>query len=239
MKPLKRKPLTEEMLLDLSQMGDVEFCKKWNTSRQYPIRKRKLLGIKSFNNQHGTVEHKFDGNVEYKYCQKGHWKPIQEFGKNKTRWDGLRGWCRECERLNRLEMYDKNDGAAKVRRWVQTETGRKSKSATMRKVWAKRRGNYIKFDLQDEERIYDLCNHSCAYCKVPITFDELEFDHFIPVNSGGMTEPKNMLPSCYICNRGRGGKFDKEPHEWLTQKFGPVYGEQIYNECVSILEKLK
>jgi len=234
----KRNPITEEMILDLSQMGDPEFMEKWDVSRQYPIRARKRLGIKSFNNQHGTVEHKFENGLEYKWCQKEHWELVSNFGKNKTRWDGLRGWCKNCERENRMEMYDKNDGAARARKWLRTENGKKSKSATMRKVWAKRRGNYIKFDLEDEEKIYKLCNECCAYCRSYVSFDELEFDHFIPIELGGMTEPKNMLPSCKTCNRGRGGKFNKDPYQWLMQKFGAYYGEQIYTECCSILEML-
>lgn len=236
--PGKRTPLTDEMIADLSLMGDMEFSDKWNVSRQYPIRTRKRLGIKSFNNQHGTVEHKFEDEQEYKWCQQGHWELISNFGKNATRWDGLRGWCKSCEREKSQEYYDKNDGAKRARDWVKTEKGRKSKSSTMRKVWAKRRGSYVKFDLDDEEKIYKLCNECCAYCKSYVSFDELEFDHFIPVKRGGMTEPKNMLPSCSQCNRGRGGKFNKDPYQWLMQKFGAYYGEQIYLECVKILDKL-
>lgn len=236
----KHRPITEEMVQDLSSMCDQDFMAKWNTSRQYPIRARKRLGIKSFTNQHGTVEHRFVDGIEYKYCQyREHWEPISNFGKNKTRWDGLRGWCKSCEQEKNQYYYDKNDGAKRQREYLKTESGRKSKSSTMRKVWAKRRGNYVKFDLCDEEKIYNLCNQSCAYCKTPIGFDELEFDHFVPVKLGGMTEPSNMLPSCSTCNRGRGGKFDKEPHAWLIQRFGHHFGDMIYNECVSVLGDLK
>lgn len=51
----KHKVLTQEMINDLSEMCDQDFMAKWDTSRQYPIRARKRLGIKSFINQHGSV----------------------------------------------------------------------------------------------------------------------------------------------------------------------------------------
>lgn len=233
--PNKRVP-SQEMLDDLSKMGDRDFMSKWNVSRIVPIKLRKRYGIKSFNNQHGTTEHEFVNDVEYKWCQKGHWEPIENFGKHTSRYDGLRGWCKSCEREKNIEYYDKNDGAAVMRRWLQTETGRNSRSATMRKVYEKRRGCYVKFDLQDEKNAYDACGGRCAYCKSCVDFSLVEFDHFIPVKLGGKTEVSNMLPACKTCNRS---KRDKMPQDWIVKKFGQTIGKEIYNECKSILENLK
>lgn len=236
--PGKHKPITEEMINDLKSMGDQDFMAKWNTSRQYPIRARKRLGISSFKNQYDLIPHKIENGKEYKWCGCGHWDVIENFGKHTSRYDGLRGNCKLHTNKFRVGSYDRNDGARKAREWTATEKGRESKRATMRKVWAKRRGCYVKFDLKDEQKVYNLCNQSCAYCKIPVGFDELEFDHFIPVKKGGMTEPTNMLPSCPTCNRGKGGKRDKDPYQWLVERFGQVFGEQIYAECVDILAQL-
>lgn len=234
----KHKPLTDEMLQDLQSMGDKEFAQKWDTSRQYPIRARKRLGIQSFNNQHNLVSHKIENGKEYKWCGCGHWDLIENFGKHSSRYDGLRGNCKLHTNKFRVGSYDRNDGARKAREWVSTEKGKASRRSTMRRVWAKRRGGYVKFELEDEQRIYDIFNQSCAYCKTPIGFDELEFDHFVPVKKGGKTEPSNMLPSCPACNRGKGGKRDKDPYQWLIERFGEYYGEQIYQDCVSVLQSL-
>lgn len=227
---------SQEMLDDLSKMGDKDFANKWGVSRVMPIKLRKRYGIKPFNKQHGTKEHKFENGKEYKWCQKGHWEIVSNFGKHTSRYDGLRGWCKSCEREKNSEYYDKNDGAASMRRWLQTETGRNSRSATMRKVYEKRRGCYVKFDLRDEKNSYDACDGKCAYCKAPVEFSVVEFDHFIPVKLGGKTETSNMLPACRTCNRS---KRDKMPQDWILKKFGTILGEQIYQDCVSILEKLK
>jgi len=40
-------------------------------------------------------------------------KDESEFGKNRTRTDGLRIWCRECESEYARERYEKNRGAVK------------------------------------------------------------------------------------------------------------------------------
>jgi 5-methylcytosine-specific restriction endonuclease McrA len=237
--PGKHKPITEEMIEDLQSMGDQEFMSKWNVSRQYPIRARKRLGLKSFNNQHGTYPHEFKDGKEYKWCGCGHWEDVNNFGKHTSRYDGLRGNCKYHTNKFRTESYDRNDGAKTMREWLKTEKGKKSRSETMRRMWMKRRSYYVKFETDDEERIYALCNKSCAYCKTPAELSELEFDHFIPINSGGKTEVSNMLPACKNCNRGRGGKFDKDPYQWLVERFGQKYGSEIYVDCANLLECLK
>lgn len=227
---------TQEMIDDYSRMGDKDLSEKYGVSRNLVIRTRKRYSLPKYNNQHGTKEHRFDGGQEYKWCQRGHWESILNFGKHISRYDGLRGWCKSCEREKNEEYYNKNDGAATMRRWLQTETGRNSRSATMRKVYEKRRGCYVKFDLRDEKNAYDACAGKCAYCKTSVEFSIIEFDHFIPVKLGGKTEVSNMLPACKTCNRS---KRDKIPEVWIAKKFGPVLGELIYNDCISILEKLK
>lgn len=227
---------SQEMIDDYSKMGDLDLSKKYGVSRTLVIKTRKRYNLPRFNNQHGTKEHQLKDGIEYKWCQQGHWEAVQNFGKHTSRYDGLRGWCKSCEREKNSEYYDKNDGAATMRRWLQTEMGRNSRSATMRKVYEKRRGCYVKFDLQDEKNAYDACGGKCAYCQIIVDFSVVEFDHFIPVKLGGKTEVSNMLPACKTCNRS---KRDKMPQEWIVKKFGVVIGEQIYLECVSILENLK
>lgn len=215
----KHKRITEEMMKDLSLMGDKEFAKKWDTSRQYPIRVRKRLGIKSFNNQHDLREHKFIDGKEYKWCGSGHWELIENFYVHSSRWDGLRSVCIPHEK-----EYPSNN------------IGRKPWNT--RRHNSIRKGAFVSWTEEDELKVYKLCNHACAYCQSPLMLEDVEFDHFIPVKSGGKTEPSNMLPSCSSCNRGRCGKFKKDPYEWLIERFGFHFGEMIYKNCVSILEKL-
>lgn len=211
---------TPQMLEDYSQLGDKALSSKYKVSRRLVIKIRKDYQLPKFNNQYGLREHRIESDIEYKWCSSGHWEPINNFYTHSNRWDGLRSVCIDHEK-----KYPSNN------------KGRKSWNT--RKHNSIRRNAFISWTEDNELRAYELCNKSCAYCKVPINLPEVEFDHFIPVKMGGATEPSNMLPSCHLCNRGRGGKFDKDPYQWLMVKFGAYYGEQIYVECCGILEKLK
>lgn len=197
------------MLRDLQSMGDTEFCEKWDTSRQYPIRTRKRLGIKSFNNQHGTVEHRFEDDVEYKWCQNGHWEVISEFGIHSSRWDGLRGLCK---------YHDRELPSAKKKR----------KPWNTRKSNGKQKKAYVLWEYEDEVRALKIYDNRCGYCGTKITDKNIEFDHIVPISKGGKTIPENMIPSCVKCNRGVNGKRAKDLKEWLYSKYGLSY----FPDCI-------
>jgi 5-methylcytosine-specific restriction endonuclease McrA len=44
----------------------------------------------------------------------------------------------------------------------------------------------------------------CFYCKTPLEFKEVEFDHFYPVSKGGSHTLENIRVACSICNRRKG-----------------------------------
>ena len=224
-----------KMLDDLNEMGDKDFCSKWNCSRQMPIRLRKKYNIESFNNQHGTKEHKFINGIEYKYCSKRHWKPISEFNRCPSRYDGLRCYCKTHSRKEGLQQYHSNNGKEKCRAWTKTDIGKNSLRNTWRKQKAIKDNAYVQWDIEDEDRAYNLFDGRCAYCGKKVKFERVEFDHFVPIASGGKTEPRNMLPCCWQCNHGKGGKFTKDGKEWLIEKFGADRGNIVYKD---ILDKL-
>lgn len=233
----KHKPITEEMIKDLSQMGDKEFAKKWGTSRQYPIRNRKRLGMKSFNNQHGTKEHLWIDGIEHKWCQTGHWERVDSFYKMSSRWDGLRGWCKACSEKIRRERY-KDKERDRQRLWKMSDRGRASQRGTWRRQTAKKKGAYVLWLPEHEQRAYEYFGGRCAYCGKSLDFLKVEFDHFIPIKQGGKTHPNNMLPCCKKCNHGVGGKFSKDALEWLHEKFGELNGNMIYLVCQTALSHL-
>jgi 5-methylcytosine-specific restriction endonuclease McrA len=232
---------TQEMIDDLSKIGDKEFSEKWKVSRPLIIRRRRELGILPFNNQHGTREHKFEGGIELKYCPSGggHWAKLNEFTKCGSRYDGLRGVCSFHSSQRRRETYPEKDLAGKARIWRKTPTGKKSLRLTWRKETAKKNGAYVLWEKIHEENAYDMFGRSCAYCGIRVDFLKIEFDHFIPISSGGKTEPGNMVPCCVKCNRGAGGKFSRDAWEWLQSKFGLERAGYIYNYCREKLHHLQ
>src|SRR5690606_31283384 len=56
----------------------------------------------------------------------------------------------------------------------------------------------------------------CVYCG---GMEPEDVDHFIPVARGGSNELSNLVPACRGCNRGVGGKFARDPWEWIREAF--------------------
>lgn len=236
----KHKPITQEMIADLSRMGDKDFAEKWGTSRQYPIRNRKRLGIIPFNAQSGLRERKVIDGVEHKFCPRGggHYCPITEFGKANNRFDGLRGLCKHHEHQDLRKAYHEGNGKEKAQAWRGTNSGKESLRRTWRRSKAIKDNAYILWLPEHEQAAYNYFGGRCSYCGKPVEFLKVEFDHFIPIKNGGKTHPSNMLPSCHKCNHGKGGKFTREALEWLREKFGELNGNMIYLVCQTALSQL-
>lgn len=47
---------------------------------------------------------------------------------------------------------------------------------------------------------WNLSNRSCRQCSTPLTFEEMEFNHKVPVQDGGGAEQKNCEGLCHKCH---------------------------------------
>ena len=54
------------------------------------------------------------------------------------------------------------------------------------------------------EKVYQKYDGHCAYCGCEITMKEMQADHLIPVNFGGVNEYDNYMPACRQCNFYKG-----------------------------------
>lgn len=75
-------------------------------------------------------------------------------------------------------------------------------------------------------------NGCCAVCGKPAgLFHTIAADHWIPLSKGGYHTPDNIIPLCHDKKDGQGScnnsKSNRDPIEWLTQKFGPRKAKQI------------
>jgi 5-methylcytosine-specific restriction endonuclease McrA len=228
---------TQEMIEDLYKIGDPEFCRKWDITHITIIKFRRANGIKPFINKNGTIPHKLEDEIEYKWCPTGnHWVPIGDFYKSVKRYDGLAGVCIFHIKRARKIHYIENNENERNKKWRNTPKGKECQRRTWRRKKAEKEDAYISWLKEDEHFAYDLFNHQCAYCGFQLELLTLEFDHFIPLKLGGMTEPGNMVPCCHVCNHGDGGKFAKDALEWLTEKYGERIALLIYKD---VKKKLK
>lgn len=68
---------------------------------------------------------------------------------------------------------------------------------------------------------------TCQYCGRKTPEVVLEVDHVIPVSSGGLNDIKNLVTSCWECNRGKGAR--------LLGDSAPV--SDIHDQTITMLER--
>jgi len=72
-----------------------------------------------------------------------------------------------------------------------------------RYVTIRRRSYYVPFS---RVNIYARDHSRCQYCGKQFQVSELTFDHVIPVSQGGRKNWENIVTSCIMCNRNKGGR---------------------------------
>src|SRR5437016_9671044 len=66
--------------------------------------------------------------------------------------------------------------------------------------------------------IYARDNNTCQYCGRRLPRTELNLDHVIPRSRGGTSTWENVVCSCHVCNRRKGGKTPDEAGMLLIVK---------------------
>jgi hypothetical protein len=59
-------------------------------------------------------------------------------------------------------------------------------------------------------RVVKRDNNSCQVCGKHLLDNEIEFDHKIPFEKGGVTEEYNIQVTCFGCNRKKGNKISRD-----------------------------
>src|SRR5215469_7580528 len=66
--------------------------------------------------------------------------------------------------------------------------------------------------------IYARDNNTCQYCGRRLPRTELNLDHVIPRSRGGTSTWENVVCSCHICNRRKGGQTPEEASMALIRR---------------------
>lgn len=128
-----------------------------------------------------------------------------------------KGLCRACYNQryyqeHKEEYYNEYREHGEEIRKRNREWGRRNRDKT-RAYTAKRRSqkNNAYCDLSAEGLRQLMAKGKCFYCGAVVN---LEYDHFIPLTSGGLTTKANGVVACRSCNAR---KHNKTPQEFLTQ----------------------
>lgn len=176
-------------------------------------------------------QHRFIENVEYKECSRcKQWLPVSSFHKDKSKWDGLHGFCKKCTKLVNHETYIKNPDKKYTsvlsyqRRtglilkykpynpnYYSSEKSKKKKRIRDLRRRALKQNADIKerINIDVLNKILEKYNYKCAYCKKDCS-NKYEIDHKIPLSKGGTNDISNLALSCSHCNRSKRDKTDIE-----------------------------
>ena len=79
----------------------------------------------------------------------------------------------------------------------------------------KRPINQVRFSRQN---IYARDKYKCQYCGQKLPVEDLSYDHVVPKSRGGKTLWNNIVTSCMVCNRKKGGRTPREANMRLIRK---------------------
>lgn len=138
----------------------------------------------------------YRANVEagLKFCWRCRaWKPVADFGVDRSRWDGRAARCTPCRRTPKQLRLIRPTPAEDARLRYATDADHRFRRR--QHVHSRKRG-VAALPVEGRDALLEKFNGCCAYCGGPVE----TWDHIVPVSQGGRTELGNMLPACRSCN---------------------------------------
>lgn len=166
-------------------------------------------------------------------------KPHEDFHKTQREKMGITSDCKICRRrCARLRI----DATRKYRRQYRLDN-----SHTLKTNEARRRARLAELPatLTPQEWRYalDYFNGCCAVCgrqlKDLLSTHTAAADHWIPLSKRGGTTADNIIPLCHGVGGCNNSKHDKNPIDWLTEKYGKRKTNQIMRRIQAYFDSLK
>lgn len=127
-------------------------------------------------------------------------RPLSEWPGNRTRFDGLEGYCKPCKRAENRES---------VRRWHKANPEKRRALDHRRR--ARKAGAFTiphtEEDLLEFWRFIGVDPERCWYCALEGRDSPKEHvDHLKPLAAGGSETVWNKRPACSACNTSKGAR---------------------------------
>lgn len=135
-------------------------------------------------------------------------KEPSEFFKDKSRADGLMGFCKACSKANVYKNYAANPERTATYRQEYGSAYRATHLPQLADYAAKRRALILSVFDEDVDRlaVYGMAEGHCKSCKTFVLFAEMHLDHVIPLSRGGRHAYNNVQMLCRLCNQRKGAK---------------------------------
>lgn len=132
------------------------------------------------------------------------------------------------------DYYIKN--AERLREHRRSEVGKAVEKAARQRRHARKVGLLDTFTATDWQIALDYFGGCCAACGRPRgLWHTMATDHWMPLSKGGPTTPGNIVPLCHGVGGCNNSKADRDPIEWLLDKFGKRNGRAIQQRIEAYL----
>ncbi|MGA9378993.1 MAG: HNH endonuclease [Phormidium sp.] len=203
----------------------------------------KIGAIRCVAKKIGISFEEYISNIEagFKWCTKcKKWRHIGDFVKDKSRHDGRKCVCINCDSKRKMPGPPLRERKSKMiegfawcrgcKKWLPSPEIRagvckihaaseaRQRYANDEKYRAERRQhsharkrNVEPIPHVGQEFLMEIFDSKCAYCLQAAN----SWDHIVPISKGGRTTPGNIVPACNKCNSS---KNNQDVFEWMNKK---------------------
>ena len=142
-------------------------------------------------------------------------KPLSEFQKEKSKWDGYNSICKACKTTykKRWNHENKKNKAEYQRRWEHENKDKikcywaknkdKVRAKNQRAKHKRRAAKHIPYDFR---QVWEEWQGRCVVCLEPISFADSTVEHLVAISKLGPDTAANVGPSHSKCNLRMGAK---------------------------------
>lgn len=236
-------------------------CRKCESRRCMELRKTR-------DDRQAQTQAKLDAGLrQCRVCNE--WKPadLEHFSARSINSTGLNSMCKACQAVSNSSSYQRvksNPALLKeyrmlsgerAKRWAKRNPDKtKAMARSYQKRYPDKMRNYTRkrkatkaglpsdFTERDWQFALDYFNGACAACGRPAgLFHTLAMDHWVPLSSpdcpGHVTT--NVIPLCHGTDGCNNSKSNKQPEEWLTDKFGKKQAEILLGKIHDFFSKVR
>lgn len=165
----------------------------------------------------------------------GQVKPVEDFGKDRSKWDALAIRCRSCDCAKTLKHYAEHtvERCEYQRDYYRTRRAedplwQRLKFGAYR---ARKAGvlvdSFTSDDLREHWKSKGWNETQCSYCLAEVTGRDFHLDHDRPISEGGAHAVENIRPACSRCNTSKQNQKGQEYADRWAQAFADIAAEIV------------
>jgi hypothetical protein len=89
----------------------------------------------------------------------------------------------------------------------------------------------MKISDEDKIYIYNRDEKQCYFCKTPLEFNQITFDHYMPRSKSGTMDVFNLVTCCKRCNKLKGSRVPEDCEDTILALFLKAVNDDRIRGC--------